>query len=183
MSTDRQVGALSAKTKFVAIRSISYYNNEIDHLVLVPFTYSNGVLDVKTLPGFYPADGEGNNYGGNWRMVKPMGGNGLVNTLGASFIEWFTSYEGTVDSDSVSIYVAPVMTKVQQTSPANSSILNPASCLVDGLTEAPSGDEFVTGLQDPASYDTAWVFKTPLVIKYTFSGTVYYASLYTHFDY
>lgn len=172
--------AAKAETKFVPVKSLTYQNNSIDARVLIPFTYSNGVLDVATIPGFLPSDGEGNGDGFSWRMVKPMGGLGLVTSLGNSFKTWFENYEGGVDSGSIEIYTRPTMTKVQMTVPDGASILNSQYAYRGGLTEAPSSDEFVTG-SPSTSWDTVWVFKTPLVLKYKDSGNVRYASLYTQF--
>lgn len=171
---------VDGKTKFLPVKTLTYYNNSTSHYVLVPFTYANNVLDVATIPGFTPSDGEGQNNGFSWRMVKEMGGLGLVQRLGPDFIDWASSYIGGVDSGSISIFTAPIMTKVQMSVPSSSSILNSQYAARTGLSEPPTGDQFVTG-SDSTNWDTAWVFKTPLVLKYRSSGTVYYASFYTQF--
>jgi len=179
-------GAPEAKTKFVPIRSLSYrntnYNNSGQtHYVLLPFTYDNGVLDMNArVPGFTPSDGEGDSNGFSWRMVKAMGADGLVHTLGSNFITWITNYIDNSISN-IRIVTAPVMTKVQMSVPSNGSILNGQYCIRTGLDEAPSSDEFVTGTPT-SNYDTVYVFKTPLVISYTESGDTQYASLYTQFS-
>lgn len=178
-------GAPEPKTKFVPIRSLTYVNNNYNntgetHYVLLPFSYDNGVLDMNvSVPGFSPSDGEGDSNGFSWRMVKAMGGDGLVHTLGSNFKTWLTAY---IDSDitNIQINTAPIMTKVQMSVPNNGSILNSQYCIRTGLDEAPSSDEFVTGTS-ATNYDTVYVFKTPLVVSYTDSGSTQYASLYTQF--
>lgn len=170
---------VDGKTKFLPVKTLTYHNGTTNHTVLVPFTYANNVLDVATIPGFIPSNGQGDSYGYSWRMVKEMGGVGLVQKLGPDFIDWASSYTGA-DSGSISIFTAPIMTKVQMSVPSNGSILNGQYAARTGLSEPPTSSEFVTG-SDSTNWDTAWVFKTPLVLKYRSSGTVYYASFYTQF--
>lgn len=181
-SVSRSYGTAKAETKFVPIKSLTFYNG--DHYVLVPFNVTNGVLDFLTTDtGFTPSDGNGDDSGfPSWRMVKPMGGSQLVTTLSANFKTWFNNWEGNVDTNSISIFIAPIMTKVQMTVPSGGSILNSQYVLRTGLTEAPTSDQFVTG-NDNNEYNSVWVFKTPLVIKYRLNddSTDYYASLYTQF--
>jgi hypothetical protein len=178
-SVSRSYNPVKAETKFVPIKSLTFYNG--NHYVLVPFTVINGSLDfITTDTGFTPSNGDGNSNGHSWRMVKPMGGQQEVTSLSSNFKTWFENFEGGVDTGSVSIFIAPVMTKVQMTVPSGDSILNSQYCYRSGLSEAPSSDEFVTG-NDNNEYNSVWVFKTPLVVKYTSSGTTYYASLYTQF--
>ena len=178
-------GAPEPKTKFVPILSLSYrntnYNNSGEtHYVLLPFTYDNGVLDMNArVPGFTPSSGDGDDNGFSWRMVKAMGADGLVHTLGTNFKTWLTAYIGNPITN-IQIKTAPIMTKVQMTVPENGSILNSQYCIRTGLDEAPSSDEFVTGTPT-SNYDTVYVFKTPLVVSYTDSGSTQYASLYTQF--
>ena len=177
------------KTKFVPILSLSYNNpnyngSGINHYVLLPFTYSNGVLDMNAnLTGFVPADGQGDDNGFSWRMVKAMGGEGLVNKLGPTFLTWFEAYVEDYVSNPISnikLEIAPVMTKVQMSVPYAGSILNSQYCFRADLDEAPSSDQFITG-NSVSNFDTVWVFKTPLVISYTDGGNKKYASLYTQF--
>jgi len=177
-----------AKTKFVPIKSFTYHNNDYNgtgegHTVLIPFTYKNGVLDVSTtVGGFTPSDGQGDDQGYSWRMVRVLGGTGLVNTLGPNFITWFSEYWNGGGLINFTIVTAPIMTKVQMSVPLNDSILNSQYAVIGDLEEAPSSDEFITG-SEATNYDTVYVFKTPLVISYQYTGTntVYYASFYTQF--
>jgi hypothetical protein len=178
-SVVRSYGAVEAKTKFVPVKSLSYHNIVTNHTVLVPFTYSNGVLGLSTTtPGFtYEHSIDTNGY--SWRMVKPMGVEGVVNALDESFTQWFEYYE-EADNGSTTIQVAPVVTKVQMSVPHGGSILNSQYCYRSGLTEPPTSSEFVTG-SAATNYDTVYVFKTPLVLRYTDSGNARYASIYTQF--
>ena len=181
-SVSRSYPTATATTTWVPIRSPTYQNNVTDHRVLVPFTYSNGVLDVATVPGFNPSDGENFSDGYSWRMVKALGGTGVVNTLGTSFLSWFSAVvDGWDEGTTPEIFTAPVMMKVRQSVPSGgNSLLNSEYVIRYGRDEAPSSDEFATGT-DTTHWDTAWIFKTPLVIKYRVEGTPQYASIYTYF--
>lgn len=179
-------GPPEAKTKFVSIMSLAYrnenYNNKgYTHYVLLPFTYNNGELDMNAdVPGFNPSNGDGDDNGFTWRMVKAMGGDGLVHTLGSNFRTWFENWVNDNISN-IQIVVAPIMTKVQMSVPSGGSILNNNYCIRYDLTRAPTSDQFVTGIPI-TNYDTVWIFKTPLVVSYTNNdGNTRYASLYTQF--
>ena len=174
----------NALTNFVPIKSLTFNNSH--HTILVPFVYANGVLDVAPINGFVPSEGIGNNISNNgysWRMVRIIGGFGVVNKLGANFITWFENWTD-VDPGSETIFVAPVMTKVGQSVPSGNSILNSQFAVSGGerptIYESPSSDQYVTGYQGN-NWDTVWVFKTPLTIQYTLGGTIQYATFYTQF--
>jgi hypothetical protein len=176
----------NALTNFVPIKSLTFNNG--NHTILVPFVYANGVLDVAPINGFVPSEGLGDPQGFSWRMVRPIGGFGVVNKLGSNFLTWFESW-ADVDPGSETIFTAPVMTKVGQSVPSGNSILNSqyAASGVEGgnanrnfITESPSSDQYVTGY-DGNNWDTVWVFKTPLTIQYTYLGTTYYGTLYSQF--
>jgi len=171
-------------TNFVPIKSLCYHNNTVNHTLLVPFIYSNGVLNVATLPGFAPSDGYGDNVNGySWRMVRPIGGFGVVNTLGADFLTWFEVWTD-VDPGSEVLFVAPIMTKIAQSVPSGNSILNSQYTVSGGqrpaIYESPSSDNYVTGT-DSTNWDTVWVFKSPLTIQYTYGGDTLYATFYSQF--
>ena len=174
----------NALTTFVPIKSLSYYNSSIGHYVLVPFVYVNGVLDVATLDGFTPSNGLGDTSGyPNWRMVRAIGGFGVVNTLGQNFRTWFENWTD-VDPGSETIFVSPIMTKVGQSVPSGNSILNSQYVVSGGqrpaIYESPSSDNYVTGYAG-TNWDTVWVFKSPLTIQYTYGGNTLYATFYTQF--
>ena len=173
----------NALTNFVPIKSMTYHNNTVNHTLLLPFVYANGVLDVATLDGFTPSVGAGDVNGYSWRMVRPIGGFGVVNTLGANFLTWFENWTD-VDSGSATIFVAPVMTKVAQCVPSGNSILNSQYAVSGGqrgdIYESPSSDQYVTGYGGN-NWDTVWVFKTPLTIQYTYGGDTLYATFYSQF--
>ena len=171
----------NALTNFVPIKSLTFNNG--NHTILVPFVYANGVLDVAPINGFDPSSGLGDVNGFSWRMVRPIGGFGVVNTLGANFLTWFENWTD-VDPGSETIFVAPIMTKVAQSVPSGDSILNSQYAVSGGqrptITESPSSDNYVTGYGGN-NWDTVWVFKSPLTIQYTDAGTTEYVTFYSQF--
>jgi len=188
-SLQKNYSVANKDLKFVPIKSLVYVNATLKHTLLVPFTYSNGVLNVSTtVPGFTPSAGAGTASGSSTRMVKTMGGTGPVSSLGGFFLVWATAYL-TADSGSIALYNTAnpcIMTKVQQSAQHNVStnddndLLDSGYASLVGLTEPPTSTEFVTGSY-ATNWDTAWVFKTPLILQYKVSGAVKYASFYTQF--
>jgi len=180
----------AALTKFVSIRSPVYnnpdYNNTGNsHRVLVPFEFKDGVLDLNEVPGFDANNTNMSNTSGeSWRMVSMMGGVGVVTSLSEKAMTWFENQiddQDGIDYGSLSMHIAPVMTKVKMSVPYNSSILNNNHVYVGYLDEPPSSNNFVTG-SEATNWDTVWVFKTPLVLKYTYDGYVRYASFLSEFN-
>jgi hypothetical protein len=172
-------------TNFVPIKSLVYSDSTLGHVLLVPFSYNNGVLDVLQQDGFIPSNGLGTDNGFSWRMVRAIGGFGVVNKLGSNFLTWFENYTD-VDPGSEVLYVAPIMTKVAQCVNNGSSILN-SQYAVSGantrslISESPTSDQFTTGYQGN-NWSTVWVFKSPLTIQYTSGGNgPYYATFYSQF--
>jgi len=144
-------------------------------------------LDVATLPGFTPSSGLGDVNGFSWRMVRAIGGFGVVNTLGSNFLTWLENW-ADIDAGSEVIFTAPIMTKVSQSIQHGSgdSILNSQYAVSGGgvrptITESPSSDQYVTGYAGN-NWDSVWVFKTPLTIQYRYEGNgPYYLTLYSQF--
>lgn len=184
------VGKAKPFTKFSSIKTPSYYDDDLGHVVLIPFSYNNGVLDIAVQDGSYDMiiNGYIYNYNGNnWRMVKQMGGEGRVTSLGPNFLRWVTrylNYDYTVDPSSVTIQVAPVMTRVQQTVTQDSpDALNNRYAITYNSTEKPSSDQYIFDGNEANNYFSTWVFKSPITLKFydSDSSSVKYLSLYTQF--
>lgn len=185
------VGKAKPFTKFTSIKSLSYSDNVIEHIVLIPFSYNNGILDIAVQDGSldminngYVSNYTGGNYpdGFSWRMVKLMGGEGRVTSLGPNFLTWITAYLSDEVGDTVTnvtLQVAPVMTRVQQ-SVSSSSVLN-NQYAIRLSTNAPKSDEYIIEGNEANNYFSVWVFKTPITVKFTYNGNTQYATLYTQF--
>ena len=186
-SVSRAFTTLDAKTKFVAVKSLSYSNAPVGHNLLVPFTYSNQTLDISPVPGFVPSNGDGSSSGQVWRTVQVFGTTGPVTDLDPTFLEWFYNFDD-VDTGSVSVYTPATMMKVQYNTAGGNSgneYLNVDYGYESGATVPPSGSEFISGSAE-SNFDTVYIFKTPLVLKYNNVGTPSYAtfsSLFAHHPY
>jgi hypothetical protein len=170
-----------APTKFSALITPSYEDSsivtgrEID--IPIPFTVVNQVLDINVNQstdiqtfvnnGTEP-ESEANIQG------KAFGGLTLVKSLGANMTtylrNWIKVIEtlGAAYSGPLVLHIQPAMTKVQLANP---------SFAISGLgpferdrswgvtTEAPVSTEY-TGGSPASNYYTAWIFKTPMTIRY-----------------
>ena len=172
------------------IMSPTYHDDVTDHTVLIPFTCENGVLDINIQDGSQAMIDSGDLYnetGFSWRMVRQMGGERLVTSLGPNFLTWLDNY---LEGSDYQLVIPPTMTKVQQhvTSGAGNyggSMLN--SNYVIRYTDVISGvpaptDNYVFDGNNGNNFYTAWVFKTPLTISYNDGGDPYYMTFQTMFQ-
>ena len=179
-------------TKFVPIKSMVYRDSVTNRVVLIPFSYKNGVLDIAIQDGSQDLIDNGdyeNTNGHNNRMVKLMGGEGRVTSLGANFRTWLTN---VIDDSAteLSIQVAPVMTRVQQVVQGahdyvwdDSSTYPPLNSQYSyrESTEPPESDQYIIAGDEGNKFNSAWVFKTPITVKYKSGGVYSYATLTTQF--
>jgi len=189
-SVSRTFAQPDATTKFLPIRSVCYHDDDIGHTVLIPFSYSNGVLDIDVpTPSAQNMIDSGDTYnaqGFNWRMVKACGGTGLVQELGPNFLTWMAALQGD-DFNNPTIQVRGVMTKVRQSvqgtnADYGSGPLNAKYAIVTS-SQKPLNEEYIVAGDETNKYFTAWVFKSPLTIKFTRdNGDVQYVTLNTQFQ-
>lgn len=168
-------------TKFVPIKSLAYWDMALSHEALIPFTYNNGVLDINSQDGvaiLLTTPGGGINYGYHGyisRMVKMMGGAGVVTSLGPNFSTWIrkviaSEYSlGPTYTGPLSIQVAPVMTKVQQNFPgpgqySGASLHSQRAIQISN--EPPESDEYIVAGDKYNKFFSVWVFRSPLTIKF-----------------
>jgi len=184
-------------TKFSALITPSYQEDRFfeNQELPIPFTVVNQVLDINVNQssdiqsvvnaGTAPRDRpniQGKAFGGA-SLVKSLGTNmttylrnwiGVIETLGAG-----VAYTGPLV-----IYIQPFMTKVQ--------IANPPFAVLDAgpferdrswgiTTEAPVSTEY-TGGGTNDNYFTAWIFKTPMTVRYeTAAGGYKYITMTSQF--
>ena len=165
--------------KFNGFSGPFYYDSELGYMPF-PFTYANGVLDIALIDNFEAnmIDDTGNipQIGDNvdTRLLRLMGGSGLVKSLGPNFIRYIKAWRSsTIDAgSSVGIQVPAVMTKIQSTSVDE---LSTDECF--GISSVPpSSDNYVTG-NETNNFRTTWIFKTPLTITTVESGETKYITL------
>jgi len=101
----------------------------------------------------------------------------LVDNIGPNFISWLETNEG-VDVGSVTVYEKPIVFRANLLSPKRE----------------PNNDHAMFESTDPISFEqsagnsankyfTTFLFKKPLVLKYTKSGITYYRCFTTQFTY
>lgn len=165
------------KTKFVDITTLSYSNADQGQFLPVPFTVTNGVLDIaltnSNVTAFVNNGTEYNNVG---MVVAPMGGRTKVNAIGSNLRTWIENFTGT--SGPYPIIVAPTMTKVQPRgfdgydggSDDSQGSVGPGNAAYSTTftTLEPTGDEYIMASAASGTTDdfyTTWVFETPLTVQ------------------
>lgn len=181
-------------TKFSALITPSYDDSvivtgEVVQLP-IPFTVVNQVLDINVAQssdvqlyvdnGIQPAD-ESNLQG------KAFGGGSLINSFGPNMTtylrNWINNIEtlGSAYTGPLVIYIQPFMTKVQM---ANPSFCNNGAFERDrswGIsTQPPVSGEYIGG-GPPSNYFTAWIFKTPMTVRYEVAGGYKYITMTSQF--
>lgn len=180
-------------TKFFDILTGSYSENIIvnGYDLPIPFTVTNQVLDINinqsTDVESFVNNGDSPNTTVSFQG-KVIGGASPVHSFGSNMTHWLNkriqSIEGLPSeySGPLSLYIRPLMTKVQLASPAyGESPLNDEA--VYGVTsEPPTGPEYIGG-GVTNDYFSAWVFKTPMTVQYLQSPGVYkYITLTSQFS-
>jgi hypothetical protein len=197
-------GSQDFSTRFVCITSPTYYDYVVNDLVLIPFSYSNGVLDINIQDAVYDALISSGNapYSEMGRMVRKMGGTGLVQSIGPYFqlyLKNFLSHHFSpptvpIDITGIQVYTPATVTRVQQ--PAKLPF-NPVSSIPYELFDIsgplsqynafyqtdvpPASDGYLYSGSPDDNWGTAWVFQTPLTIKYFADGLPKYITFTTTF--
>jgi hypothetical protein len=192
MSSIVRAFAVSGKdSKFDNISTATYSDGDLGYNVPIPFTVINGVLDIAITNsdvedfvnnGTSPEDD-------TEFQAKQMGGRRLVTSIGPNFTTYLRKRIqgidtlGSIYSGELTIFVNPVMTKIQLAQPGQVQGLTFEN--VYGVNEvAPSSDEYIGG-NAANKYFTSWVFYKPLTIRFVSpsSSTGYkYITFSTHYD-
>jgi hypothetical protein len=170
-------------TRFVKAESPCYDNGS--RVVLFPFSYSNGVLDIsysgnnfKTImvdiSGAAP-DGETDT------AVSINSGPYLVTSLGNNFKDYIRSWRNaTIDAGSpINIYINPQVLRVQEASYTNVDSHSDESYKIS--IQAPASDTYPTG-SVANDYQTTYIFKTPLTFTIVENNVVKYITFKTMLD-
>jgi hypothetical protein len=183
-------------TKFSALITPSYTDSTlVDGVgsidVPIPFTVVNQVLDInvnqsadiQTFVNNGTAPEDFANIQG-----KAFGGTKLVMSLGANMTtylgNWIDNIEsiGSAYTGPLVLYIQPVMTKVQLVNPkfatSNGAFERDRSWGI--TTQAPVSTEY-TGGESTNNFYTAWIFKTPMTIRYEVTGAYKYITMTSQF--
>ena len=166
-----------ALPKPMNIVHLTYTSNGNDAPIPLTYNKQGGVLDLDFSGDFTETTSVSTNttlyvQGSTFTAVH------LVNSIGANLVAWATDNLGA-DADSITMYNNPVVVR------ANGVQLNLEPNSVNswetGLT---TPVDFASAAGSPAlnDYYSTYLFKTPLVLRYTVSGTVLYAVMATQFE-
>ena len=136
----------------------------------------NGTLDFVFSNGFNVNVNIDNN---NTMYVRGSSNSAirLVDKIGPNFISWLETNEG-VDVGSVTIYEKPIVFRTNLLLPNREPNSDQA------MFESTEQISFDQSYGDEANkYFTTFLFKKPLVLKYTKSGITYYRCFTTQFTY
>ena len=185
-----------APTKFSALITPSYEDTSIvtgeTINMPIPFIVVNGVLDINVnqsavIQSFVNNGTEPEQYANI--QGKAFGGARLVTSFGPNMTtylcNWIDQIEtlGAAYTGPLVLYIQPAMTKVQLANP-NFAINNEGPFQRDSswgiTTEAPVSTEYIGG--DPVNkYFTAWIFKTPMTVRYAVAGGFKYITMTSQF--
>jgi hypothetical protein len=172
-------------TRFLKPESPCYDDTGFNTIVLFPFTYLNGVLDISYSGNTFEAD-----------MVTTLniepdaetdvairitGGPFLVTSLGSKFKDYVRAWrDGTIDAGSpIEIHIQPTIYRVQQADNVNVDANSGDSYKIS--TKEPSSDYYVTG-STQNTYQSTYIFKTPLTFTILESGVKKYITFRTQLD-
>jgi hypothetical protein len=188
-SAKRSFGAISQTTKFQKVTTPDYYDNDVGWSVPIPFSYSNGVLDIHIQDnvqvdliddGDFP--GQNTDF-----QCKTIGMPRLVTSLGPKMLEWLENFLNNVDGGSITAIQLHTPGQVVKAQFALSGAIwgDFLRSDVDDDTYAitstpPSGDEYVFGAASD-NFRTVYIFKTPLTISFMENGTPRYLTLFSNY--
>lgn len=195
-SFQRTRAVASETTKYQKVTTPTYYDDDVGNDIPIPFIYSNHTLDIHIQDNVQvdliddgDSPGENTDY-----QCTVLGGTGLVLNLGDKMVEWLNNYldnqyGDNYVQDSCAVYNSGVVTKSQFVFKTNVESGGLLGSDVDdstyAITDAPPigkySSNFILG-DEPDNYRTVWIFKSPLVISFTVSGSTKYLTLFTNFS-
>jgi len=165
-------------TNVVTPNTISYYDNQVGDNIPIPFTVTNGVLDIAVIDNvnadlLTPATfyGDFNNQPNFQASV--MGGLSPVSSLGTNMVAFLKNfianeYDNATDYNLVTnlaIYNAPTMTKIRY-----NYIQEENAYQFDTEPPAMSTPDPVSG-NSTNNYRVVSIFKSPLVVSFKYDGS------------
>jgi hypothetical protein len=185
----RGYGVISQTTKFQRVTTPEYYDDSVGSGIPIPFSYSNGILDINIQDRVQEDLIDDGDFPGQdtQHQCKTIGTPRLVTRLGPKMIEWLENFLNNVNGGEITdieVFRAGQVIKVQfaEEGALEGTFLGSD---VDYSTYAitskpPASDEFVYGTEAD-NYRTVYVFKTPITISYKDDGTARYLTLFTNY--
>jgi hypothetical protein len=173
--------------RFVKPESPAYNvtgDSENSLVVLFPFSYSNGVLDISYSGNTFKSvmvDDTGNSPSSETdTAVQILGKPQLVTSLGDNFKAYIRAWRTGIDSGSpIEIYINPLVIRVQEVDLENISANSGESYRIS--TQPPASDTYPAGT-DTNNYQAKYVFKSPLTFTTIEGGVKQYITFRTAFD-
>lgn len=160
--------------KVLGVSGPRYTDSSLNNLIMLfPFIYSNGVLDLNYIDSFYtdmvaiPNQSPVNSSCDDVPLSRAMGGLGMVTTIGPNLVEYLNAWLGNAPGTVYTIYRNGTVTKVQTYLPQDIYTDEPYTI----TTIPPDSDTYPWGSPN-SEYRTTWIFRTPLTIRYIDSGNV-----------
>lgn len=183
-------------TKFFSLITPSYEDTQLVSgqtiQLPIPFTVVNQVLDINVnqsddIQTFVNDGTTPEDYSD--LQAKAFGGASLIESFGPNMTTYLRNLIkgeeslGAAYTGPIVIYVRPVMTKVQMADPvfgqSGGVFVRDGSW---GFTTQPPASAEYTGGGSANNFFTAWVFKTPITIKYEVTGGYKYLTMSTQFS-
>ncbi len=200
--------ANSPATKTVPLMTPSYFNTLAEGVPVlpIPFIYSNGECDIHIQDDVQNQllDSTNPTTSMPYSTVRPLGGTGLVSSLGPNMITWLKNTlswyweENVANITDVAIHTAGVMTKVQIANNFNSipagnfyypGLIPNSEYNLMGFGESaahssypPPSDDFSFNGSVANNFSTVWIFKAPMTIRANVDGTTRYFTLQSTYD-
>lgn len=170
----------TAVTNVTTPNTISYYDNDLEDSYPIPFTVSNGVLDISvqdnvTVDLLTPETFTGDFNNQPYFQASVMGGLAPVSSLGPNmvtflknFIAW--EYDNATDYNlvtNIEIYNAPTMTKIRINDIPDENTYQFSNVAPLKTTPDPVS---ISG-NSSNNYRVVWIFKSPLVVSFKYDGS------------
>jgi hypothetical protein len=151
---------------------LTYGSNQV-----VPFTYNKntGVLDFD-FSGDFASDTVIEDNDTAYVQGASFGALRMVNNIGPNIVAWCED-EGGADAGSVVIHEKPIVVRTNQIAVGRES--NNDNTMVESTT--PFDFEKASGTA-ANKFNATFLFRKPLVVKYTKTGTVYYRMFNTQME-
>ena len=164
-------------TNVVTPQTISYYDNNINDYLLIPFTTVNGVLDIAvqdnvTVDLLTPASFTGAFSDPDFQ-ASVMGGLSPVSSLGPNMLTFLKNFIADEYDDAtdfalvtnIEIYNAPTMTKIRY-----NYIRDENTYQFDTVAPVKTTPDPVSG-NSSNNYRVVSIFKSPLVVSFKYDGS------------
>jgi hypothetical protein len=181
-------------TKFFDVLTGSYQDSIINapNTVNMPIPYivTNQVLDINTAQSsdvtLFVNSGNAPSNTVSYQ-AKVMGGTNLIISLGPNITTYLRILIQNIESlpsqysGPLELYIKPVMTKIQTVAQAQGDSPLNDEAVWGVTTEPPVSDQYIGG-GPSQNFFTVYVFRSPMTIRYTISGTDKYLTFTSQFS-